>query len=144
MESLSFEPPALRQDQNQWCALVLKMVCLGEAETRNRGPIAMNKNRSPGEFDDSLVVSLDQLRQELTVLRMVLDEIRDQLEWANQNRDDSPSPPIPFRQLTSMPRDPCAPDWAERLNQFSAADVDDDSEPPPPNLPLPKEQGELF
>ena len=99
----------------------------------------MNRNRSPGEFDESLVVSLDQLRHELTVLRMVLDDIRDQVEEANQNHDDGASMPNHFRRVTSMPRDPCAPDWSERLNQFSAADVDASVNPPPP-----KEQGELF
>ena len=121
------------------CPLVLSVVFLGTGREQKGGPIVMNRNRSPGEFDESLVVSLDQLRHELTVLRMLLDEIRDQLEWANQNQDDHVSMPNPFRRVTSMPRDPCAPDWSERLNQFSAADVDASVNPPPP-----KEQGELF
>ena len=99
----------------------------------------MSGNYSLNDFDESLIVSLDQLRHELTVLRMVLDEIRDQLEEANQDRDDDSAMPIHSRRVTSMPRDPCAPDWSERLNQFSATDVD-----APVNQPIPKEQGQLF
>lgn len=99
----------------------------------------MNRNRNTGEFDESLVVSLDQLRHELTVLRMVLDDIRYQVEEANQNRDDGASIPNHFRRITSMPLDPCAPDWSERLNQLSAADVG-----APMSPPTAKAQGELF
>lgn len=99
----------------------------------------MNRNRKSGAFDESLIVSLDQLRHELTLLRMVLDDIRDQVEEANQNRDDVAAMPNHFRRITSMPLDPCVPDWSERLNQFSAADVDASVNPP-----TPKAQGELF
>ena len=99
----------------------------------------MNKNRSPSEFDATLIDSVDRLRAELSVLRQVLDEIRDELEWANQNRDEAVSVPVGLCRLTSMPRDPCASDWAERLNRFSAADVADQ-----PTQPTPKEQGQLF
>jgi hypothetical protein len=139
MESLGFEPPAHRQDQSQWCALVLKMVFLGTVREQKGGPIVMNRNRNSGAFDESLVVLLDQLRHELTALRMTLDDIRDQVEEANQNRDDDASMPNHCRRITSMPLDPCAPDWSERLNQFSAADVDASVNPP-----TPKPQGELF
>lgn len=91
------------------------------------------------EFDpDTIAEALDRLSDELTVLRDVLDEIRSELQWANRNRDDGPWKPAPVH-ITSMPRDPTAPDWAERLNRFSAADLPgEDSE-----LPT-AEQGHLF
>lgn len=39
--------------------------------------------------DDLVAETLGQLRDELAVVRQVLDEIRSELQWANRNRDDS-------------------------------------------------------
>ncbi len=39
--------------------------------------------------DDPVAEALGQLREELTVVRQVLDEIRSELQWANRNRGDS-------------------------------------------------------
>ena len=39
--------------------------------------------------DDAVAEALGQLRDELAVVRQVLDEIRSELQWANRNRDDS-------------------------------------------------------
>lgn len=96
------------------------------------------KGHSVHSEPDAVAEALDRLSDELTVLRDVLDEIRSELQWANRNREDGPWKPAPVH-ITSMPRDPTAPDWAERLNRFSAADLPgEDSE-----LPT-AEQGHLF
>lgn len=99
----------------------------------------MTNTRSRTESADSIADSLDRLREELAVVRQVLDEIREELEWANRNRGEPDSTPMMPRRITSMPLDPCAPDWAERLNRFSAADL-----PIEPAEPSAKQQGELF
>ena len=39
--------------------------------------------------DDAVAEALGQLRDELAVVRQVLDEIRSELQWANRNRGDS-------------------------------------------------------
>ena len=39
--------------------------------------------------DDAAAEALGQLRDELAVVRQVLDEIRSELQWANRNRGDS-------------------------------------------------------
>lgn len=57
----------------------------------------------------------------------VLDEIFTEFQWANQNRREAESSPaIPVHRVTSMPLDPTAPDWAERLNQSLPAEVSAD------------------
>jgi hypothetical protein len=39
--------------------------------------------------DDPVAETLGQLRDELAVVRQVLDELRSELQWANRNRGDS-------------------------------------------------------
>jgi hypothetical protein len=68
----------------------------------------------------------------------VLDEIQQELEWANRNSPDREQVAAAYRRITSVPRDPCAPEWAERVNQYSAADVPVDVADPPT-----KQQGQL-
>jgi hypothetical protein len=58
--------------------------------------------------------------EEVGALRDAIDELRELYQWAlNNHRLDATSP---FR-LTSMPLDAAAPDYAERLNRYSAADL---------------------
>ncbi len=99
----------------------------------------MTRSRSQTKSDDSIADSLDLLREELAVVRQVLDEIREELEWANRNRSEPDPAPLMPRRITSMPLDPCAPDWAERLNRFSAADLTIETAEP-----ASKQQGQLF
>jgi signal transduction histidine kinase len=58
--------------------------------------------------------------EEVGVLRDAIDELRELYQWAlNNGRQDVSHP---FR-LTSMPVDPTASDWAERVNKVTAADL---------------------
>jgi hypothetical protein len=41
------------------------------------------------DADDPVAETLGQLRDELAVVRQMLDEIRSELQWANRNRGDS-------------------------------------------------------
>lgn len=88
---------------------------------------------------DAIVDALDRLREELCVLRDVLDDVRGELQWANQNRGDSAVPVWSARRITSMPLDPTASDWAERLNRVSVTETPSENSAPPT-----AEQGQLF
>ena len=68
----------------------------------------------------------------------VLDEIREQFQWAVRNAERFRCP-ASVVHLTSMPADPLAPDFGKRINRFSAKDLP--AEPPvaAPHAPPPKE-----
>lgn len=69
-----------------------------------------------------LPTTVERLTQELVVLRRVMDEIREDIGWAVRNAPDL-IPALGARRITSMPLDPCAPDWSERLNRLTPADL---------------------
>lgn len=96
-------------------------------------------NRRPQDSVDSIADALERLREELAVVRQVLDEIREELEWSNRNPPDRELVAATHRRITSCPLDPCAPDWAERVNMYSAADL-----PTELDDPAPRQQGQLF
>jgi hypothetical protein len=62
-------------------------------------------------------------------LRDAIDEEKEVLEWAAQNDK-------PIFRLTSMPIDPAAPDFAQKLNALTPEDL------PPEQTPT--TQGSLF
>ncbi len=97
----------------------------------------MTKSRSHAATEDSIATALERLRAELAVVREILDEIRDELQWTNRNQGESDRcSPMPLR-ITSMPLDPAALDW--EINRFSAGDL-----PAEVRDPTPRQQGELF
>lgn len=87
---------------------------------------------------ERLADAVDSLVEEIHLLAQSLDDLREEFSWAIRND------PLraPYR-LTSMPLDPTAPDFAERLNQLTPADL-----PPaqvaPPTHARPAHQGELW
>ena len=97
----------------------------------------MTRSRSHANTEDSLAAALDRLREELAVVREVLDEIRDELQWANRNQGDSDRCSTPPLRITSMPLDPTALDW--EVNRYSAADLLAEVRDP-----TPRQQGQLF
>ena len=78
----------------------------------------MTSRPSRTTSDDSLAEVLDRLREELAVIRQVVNEIATELQWANRNSEPSGDSGSGFRRITSMPLDPTATGRAERLNQF--------------------------
>jgi hypothetical protein len=65
--------------------------------------------------------------EEVGVLRDAIDELRGLYQWAlNNRRQDVPHP----FQLSSMPADPTASDWAERINKLTPGDLPDEQERP--------------
>lgn len=64
--------------------------------------------------------TVEDLTKQVETLAQIVDDLRSDFEWA-LHRDQHPS--ITAGQpLTSMPKDPLANDFAERVNSFSGAD----------------------
>jgi hypothetical protein len=72
-----------------------------------------------GSQVESLTSEVGRLADEVRVLRDAIDDLRIELEYVTQNREP---PPAPF-QLTSMPLDPTAPDFHDRVNAVKARDI---------------------
>jgi len=68
-----------------------------------------NRTDKPAE---QLLTSADiaALRDEVTLLRQVIDELREELSWANNNAHELPPQLNPVR-ITSMSLDPTARDF---------------------------------
>ena len=60
--------------------------------------------------------------EELGVICDIEDEQREEIQWAARNHR--------LFQLTSMPADPAAPDWAEQVNKLTPADLPDEADRP--------------
>ena len=64
------------------------------------------------------------LGEEIRILRQVLDEIREELSWANNNAQDLPTftgATSAYRRITSMSAEPTARDF--QVNTVDAATV---------------------
>jgi hypothetical protein len=74
---------------------------------------------------DALALAIERVADELRVIREVMDECREHFEWA-VNNDRLRCPPT-VMHVTSLPKDPLAPDFGERINACTAADLPADS-----------------
>jgi hypothetical protein len=84
----------------------------------------MPKGRSSSlaEAQADLIGVCGELRDEIEVLRMAIDELREEIQTAVRNVY---STPLPARRITSMPSDPCADDFAARVNRVDPAQRDE-------------------
>ena len=74
----------------------------------------MQRNESNDDQIADLTAAVENLAEQVEVLRNVLDEIRDDLQYAIRNgqfRGELPSPMM----LRVMPADPLDPEWAQKL-----------------------------
>jgi hypothetical protein len=82
----------------------------------------MKRTDSHVDSPNAIAQVLDRLREEFAIVHEVLDDIRDELQWANRNLAD----PVLSRdqrfRLTSMPLDPGAKDW--QLNRVDEATME--------------------
>jgi hypothetical protein len=97
----------------------------------NRRRFPMKKNH------DALMERLTSALDELADLRLVFDELLHILRTVQRDglgvydadahwfAEGAPRPAV---AITSMPKDPCDPRWAEKLNRFTAADVLDEDD----------------
>lgn len=93
----------------------------------------MAPSREPETDDtgvDRVIINIDGV-DELSAIREALDGIRDDFAWwfNNHRREQW----LPMQPITSMPIDPLAPNWAERLNKFTAADLPGNTVSNPPH-----------
>ena len=62
--------------------------------------------------DDLVAETLGQLRDELAVVRQVLDEIRSELQWSNRNRGDSHGATAHVDGNASLTHGPAVVEWS--------------------------------
>ena len=79
---------------------------------------------------------LKELITEIVTLRSAIDDIRAEIEWASRNLMQARGTETSVPPVSSMPVDPCDPQWAAKLNAVSARPHTSDSAEPafdPPN-----------
>jgi hypothetical protein len=86
---------------------------------------------------ERLIEVMEDVAAQLQVLRVVLDEIRTDFQWAVQN-DKFRSRPAVFH-LKRMPADPLASDFGERLQRSTPDDQPPVPAPPPEAKSPPKD-----
>lgn len=85
-----------------------------------------SRTKSGPESDTTIAAAIDRLTEEVRVLRQAVDELRQEVQWGVRNALDPPHERPPVRRITSMPLDPCAEDFAERVNALAPADLPPD------------------
>ena len=75
------------------------------------------KRPSEGGNSEALVASIDALRDEVNVLRTAVDELREELQWLVRNPGENRVAEMIERlRVTSLPLDPAADDFGQRVN----------------------------
>ena len=101
----------------------------------------MPRNRTQPSPESELADAVQMLAEELKVLRLVVDELREELQWANQNyHDDSPWLAGPRIQSCSL--DPTCSDFA--VNTVDEATVEQLRSELTPTRSVSGKQGALF
>jgi len=72
---------------------------------------AWHSGHMPRENADHLAEAVEDLNQEVRVLREAIDELRETLQWVCQNKGAEQT----YSTLKTMSRDVSAPSWAEHL-----------------------------
>ena len=72
---------------------------------------------------ESLTSEVSRLREEVQVLRDVLAELVEDVQWAIRNGIVPSETPSTHFRLKSMPVDPCADDFHERVNAIQPNDI---------------------
>ena len=109
-----------------------------------RKPKSTAGERTPiaGDCVERLVEAVQTLTEEVRVLREAIDELREEYGWAARNAvgDEFHRPVM---HISSLPKNPCATDFGERINRIMPEDISTDS-----NLSerpeTPGQQGELW
>lgn len=88
--------------------------------------MAKSRKAAASETRDELAEVVEALTAEVRVLRQAVDELREEIQYATRNLIDRPVPPLPHRRIVSMPLDPLADDFGERLNAVTPDDLPED------------------
>ena len=91
---------------------------------------------------ERLIRIVGDLSQEVRRLRTAVDHLRQECECALRGviRNETHRPVM---HITSMPKDPCAADFGERVNRLNPDDLPPEGEPPQ-SPQTPNRQGELW
>lgn len=79
-------------------------------------PTSQDTSPVSNQTVDELAYVVEQLIEQIVVLRQAIDEIGVDLQWAIRNHVVEP---LPISSITSMPSDPLAERFAERVNTVS-------------------------
>jgi hypothetical protein len=77
----------------------------------------------------ALAAHTEALAQRVQVLTQAVDDFREDIEWALRNDKLSYERGTAIH-ITSMPKDPLAADFGERINRYTAADLPADLDGP--------------
>lgn len=83
---------------------------------------------------ETVAQNSEAITEEIKIIRETIDRLQDDVDWAINNREEfrrAPTPPC--TRLTSIPLDPCAADFGERIN--TAAQPEAVADTPAPVLP---------
>lgn len=90
----------------------------------------------------ALTAAVERVTDELRMIWQVLDECREDLQWAVRNHKFRNAEPC-VMHITSMPKDALASDFGTQVNRFTVADLPAAKPAELPPAPPPR-QGELF
>ena len=83
---------------------------------------------------ERIVEAVEKLAGEVEILRGIIDRLQDDFAWALNNdvfrHENMRGDPVVPLHVTSMPLDPLASDWAERVNRFLPEDITDEEDDP--------------
>lgn len=116
------------------------------ARSRSKG-LSSVPTAEPANLLEAVAALTDQVKQltdQVQVLWNAIDDVRQEFEWAVRN--DKMSSPRPVMHITSMPKDPCAPDFGARINKYTPQNAPEMFAVPPPvaEEQASGEQRELF
>ena len=101
----------------------------------------MTRNKSSTSTDPELLDAISLLTEELRVLRMVIDELREEVQWNNQNSSVD-SQFLTARRIHSCSLDPTSRNF--EVNTVDQETVERLRAELPPSRAKPGSQGELF
>jgi hypothetical protein len=105
-----------------------------------KGP-KMRRNRTSPSSETELIDAVSLMTEELKVLRIVIDELTEEVQWRNQNRDTESSR-LTSRPIHSCSLNPTSRDFA--VNSVPQETVERLRAELTPGHSQPGKQGELF
>jgi hypothetical protein len=88
-----------------------------------------DKSARGNEVLERIAEAVEKLAGEVEILRGIIDRLQEDFAWALNNDafrgEGARRERVPPVHITSMPLDPLAPDWHERLNRYRAEDINE-------------------
>lgn len=96
----------------------MKRTASGTTRPKEAGHVAHDPDAS------QLSDEVRQLTEEVRVLRMAVDELREEIQWGNRNRGDASHEQFTPVRIWSLPLDPADEDFGERINRVPPQTVE--------------------